>query len=119
MGAKLLAVAKSIYQHLFIPHKFNYTVFKCALQLKIATLDPTNNIARDFLSWLTGSGGGLKSNPQAQQIVSKCLKFLKFCCEDEEELHLTLWTLVYVHRISFSSLLIRCRMIGIWDTRDA
>ena len=28
---------------------------------------------------------------------------------------MTLWTLVYVHRISFSSLLIRCRMIGTWD----
>ena len=45
-----------------------------------------NNIAKNFFSWLTGSGGGCKSDRQAQQIVSKCLKFLKFCCEDEEEL---------------------------------
>ena len=37
-------------------------------------------------SWLSGSGGGCKSDRQAQQIVSKCLTFLKFCCEDEEEL---------------------------------
>ena len=35
-----------------------------------------------------GSGGGCKSERQAQQIVSKCLEFLKFCCEDEEELSL-------------------------------
>ncbi|CAH3165112.1 unnamed protein product, partial [Porites evermanni] len=49
----------------------------------IASFDPTNNIARNFFSWLTGSGGGCKSDRQAQQIVSKCLKF---CCEDEEEL---------------------------------
>ena len=52
----------------------------------IASFDPTNNIAKNFFSWLTGSGGGCKSDRQAQQIVSKCLKFLKFCCEDEEEL---------------------------------
>ena len=52
----------------------------------IASFDPTNNIAKNFFSWLTGSGGGCKSDRQAQKIVSKCLKFLKFCCEDEEEL---------------------------------
>ena len=52
----------------------------------IASFNPTNNIAKNFFSWLTGSGGGCKSDRQAQQIVSKCLKFLKFCCEDEEEL---------------------------------
>ena len=37
-------------------------------------------------SWLTGSGGGCKSDRQAHQIVSRCLKFLKFCCEDDEDL---------------------------------
>ena len=52
----------------------------------IASFDPTNKIAKNFFSWLTGSGGGRKSDRQAQQIVSKCLKFLKFCCKDEEEL---------------------------------
>ena len=52
----------------------------------IASFDSTNKIAKNFFSWLTGSGGGCKSDRQAQQIVSKCLKFLKFCCEDEEEL---------------------------------
>ena len=51
----------------------------------IASFDPKNKIAKNFFSWLTGSGGGCKSDRQAQQIVSKCLKFLKFCCEDEEE----------------------------------
>ena len=84
-----------------------------------ASLDPTNNIAKNFFSWLTGSGGGCKSDRQAQQIVSKCLKFLKFCCKDEEELTFDIVDLSYAHRISFSSLLIRCVMIGIWDTRDA
>ena len=52
----------------------------------IASFDLKNNIAKSFFSWLTGSGGGCKSDRQAQQIVSRCLKFLKFCCEDEEEL---------------------------------
>ena len=50
----------------------------------VATFDRTNNIAKKFLSWLTGSGGGCKSD--RQQIVNRCLKFLKLCCEDEEEL---------------------------------
>ena len=30
------------------------------------------------LSWLTGNGGGCQSDRQRLQIVSKCLKFLKF-----------------------------------------
>ena len=46
----------------------------------------SSKIAQDFLSWLTGSGGGCKSDRQAHQIVSRCLKFLKFCCEDDEDL---------------------------------
>ena len=52
----------------------------------VATFDKTSNIAKNFLSGLTGSGGGCKSDRQAQQIINRCLKFLKFCCEDEEEL---------------------------------
>jgi len=52
----------------------------------VATFDKMSNIAKNFLSWLIGSGGGCKSDRQAQQIVDRCIKFLKFCCEDEEEL---------------------------------
>ena len=36
----------------------------------------------------SGSGGGYKKDRPAQQIVNRCLKFLKFCCEEEEELNL-------------------------------
>ena len=39
-----------------------------------------------FTKWLTGSGGGYKKDRAAQQIVTRCVKFLRFCCEDEEEL---------------------------------
>ena len=35
---------------------------------------------------MTGSGGGYKKDRAAQQIVTRCFKFLRFCCEDEEEL---------------------------------
>jgi len=35
---------------------------------------------------LTGSGGSCKKDCAAQQIVTRCFKFLRFCCEDEEEL---------------------------------
>ena len=35
---------------------------------------------------MTGSGGCCKKDRAAQQIVTRCFKFLRFCCEDEEEL---------------------------------
>ena len=35
---------------------------------------------------MTGSGGGCKKDPAAQQIVTRCFTFLRFCCEDQEEL---------------------------------
>ena len=54
----------------------------------VPTFDRSSSIVEELLSRLTGSGGGCKSERQAQQITSKCLKFLKFCCEDEEELSL-------------------------------
>ena len=48
---------------------------------------PTSTeIGEDFLKWLTGSGGGSKTLKLAQQTVKKAFKFLKFCCEEEEEL---------------------------------
>jgi len=53
---------------------------------RVVSFAMSSEIAQDFLSWLTGSGGGCKSDRQAHQIVSKCLKFLKFCCEEEEDL---------------------------------
>ena len=43
-------------------------------------------IGEIFTEWLTGSGGGCKKDHAAQQIVKRSLKFLKCCCEDEEEL---------------------------------
>ena len=44
------------------------------------------NIGEVFTKWLTGSGGGCKKDRAARQIVARCFKFLRFCCEDEEEL---------------------------------
>ena len=35
---------------------------------------------------MTGSGGGYKKDRAAQQIITRCFKFLRFCCEDEDEL---------------------------------
>ena len=52
---------------------------------ELSLLTCSSKIAQDFLSWLTGSGGGCKSDRQAHQIVSRCLKFLKFCCEEDED----------------------------------
>ena len=44
------------------------------------------DIGEVFTKWLTGSGGGYKKDRAAQQIVTRCFKFLRFCREDEEEL---------------------------------
>ena len=44
------------------------------------------DIGKVFTRWLTGSGGSCKKDCAAQQIVTRCFKFLRFCCEDEEEL---------------------------------
>ena len=44
------------------------------------------DIGEVFTKWLIGSGGGCKKDRAAQQIVTRCFKFLRFCCEDEEEL---------------------------------
>ena len=46
----------------------------------------SSDIGEVFTKWLTGSGGGYKKDRAAQQIVKRCFKFLRFCCEDEEEL---------------------------------
>ncbi|KAL9954646.1 hypothetical protein ACROYT_G042211 [Oculina patagonica] len=46
----------------------------------------SSKIGESFTRWLTGRGGGCKKDHVAQQIVKRCFKFLKFCCEDEEEL---------------------------------
>jgi len=46
----------------------------------------SSQIGESLTKWLSGSGGGCKKDRVAQQIVKRCFKFLKFCCEDEEEL---------------------------------
>ena len=46
----------------------------------------SGQIGEALTEWLTRSGGGYKKDRQAEQIVNRCFKFLKFCCEDEEEL---------------------------------
>ena len=46
----------------------------------------SSQIGKLFTKWLTGSGGGCTKDRAAQQIFKRCFKFLKFCCEDEEEL---------------------------------
>ena len=57
----------------------------------------------------------------AQQIVNRCFKFLKFCCEEEEEITLQSWILACV-RQACSNLLTFCKnsanldMVGDWAT---
>ena len=51
------------------------------------SLSTTSQIGEQFATWLSGGGGGYKKDRPTQQIVNRCLKFLKFCCEEEEELN--------------------------------
>ena len=60
---------------------------------QLPLFDPTNNIVKNFLSWLTGMGGGCRSDRQAQQLVSKRLKFSNFVAKTKTSSHLTLWTI--------------------------
>ena len=51
----------------------------------LPSFDISSTIGKLFQSWLIGSGGGCKSIRQAQQVARKSFKYLKFCCEDDEE----------------------------------
>ena len=42
----------------------------------------TSAIAQNFVHWLQSPGGGGKMMKQADQILCKILKYLKFCCSD-------------------------------------
>ena len=53
----------------------------------ISSFSASSQIGDSFTKWLTGSGGCYKKDRPAQQIVNRCFKFLKFCCEEEEELN--------------------------------
>ena len=53
----------------------------------MASFSTSSQIGEQFTTWLAGSGGDYKKERPAQQIVNRCLKFLKFCCEEEEELN--------------------------------
>ena len=53
----------------------------------ISSFSASSQFGDSFTKWLTGSGGCYKKDCPAQQIVNRCLKFLKFCCEEEEELN--------------------------------
>ena len=68
------------------------------------------DIGEVFTKWLTGSGGGCKKDRAAQQTVTRC--FLRFCCEDEEELTFDVVDLVCVlHKTHASS-----DMVDVWAT---
>ena len=53
----------------------------------ISSFSASSQFGDSFTKWLTGSGGCYKKDRPAQQIVNRCFKFLKFCCEEEEELN--------------------------------
>ena len=66
---------------------------------------------------------GCKKDRAARQIVTRCFKFLRFCCEDEEELTFDVVDLlVYVLQICCSSLSTTYKtnassdMVGVWAT---
>lgn len=55
------------------------------IKKQLPSFDISTVIGKEFETWLTGSGGGCKSKNQAMQVVRRSFKYLKFCCEDEDE----------------------------------
>ena len=60
-------------------------IAKHAVKL-IPSFSLSSDTGKVFMKWSTGSGGSCKKDRAAQQIVTRCFKFLRFCCEGEEEL---------------------------------
>ena len=42
-------------------------------------------ICEDLINWLCAAFGGGMSSVQAKQIASRVMKFLKYCCEDDDD----------------------------------
>ena len=57
---------------------------KCKSFSAIPSFNVSSEIGEAFYTWLTGCGGS-KSPRDAKQSVSRAFKFIKFCCEDEDE----------------------------------
>ena len=51
---------------------------------KMPTFDESCSLRKTFKYWLSSPVGGSKGISQAEQIVSRVMKFLMFCCEDHE-----------------------------------
>ena len=51
----------------------------------IPTFLKTCPIFKTFKGWLTSPAGGLKTNVQADQVSCRMMKYLKFCCQDQDE----------------------------------
>ena len=54
----------------------------------VASFDMSSDTARDFSSWLTGSGGGCKSDRQAQQNCQQVFKVSKILLRRRRGAHL-------------------------------
>lgn len=70
-------------------HDEEQCLVNSAAKIKVcSTLIPsfavTSTLGESFFKWLRGCGGG-KSERDARQTVSRAFKFLKFCCEDDDE----------------------------------
>ena len=60
----------------------NITKTKRSYTRKMIHFPKTCSIGIKFNHWLTSPGGGCKSHAQADSLVIKILKFLKYCCDD-------------------------------------
>ena len=59
-----------------------YELKKKAKTSSMPMFQKTCKIGCDFKTWLQSPGGGGKMNTQADQTLSRILKYLKFCCND-------------------------------------
>ena len=59
-----------------------YELRRKAKTSQMPTFAKTCTVGKQFKGWLQSPGGGGKMHSQADQTLSRILKYLKFCCSD-------------------------------------
>ena len=66
----------------FSTRRNNYQLPKRVKTCNMPIFLKTCVVGVDFKKWLQSPGGGGKGESQADQLLCKVLKYLKYCCED-------------------------------------
>ena len=73
----------------------SYTLTKRSRTSEIPMFSKDCLAAKNMTSWLKSAGGGGKNIKQANEIITRILKFAKFCCQDIDAENVSYETLEY------------------------